>query len=118
MPKFTPPITPPTSTPETAEPPPLQRPSMNPLKQMRVLREIEKRPQPQLKSIPEHIDEFLQQKLLGTPYIWRGIRVRASATGTVEFEADGKTYESVDEVPDPEVRALIRAAVAEWEKTR
>ncbi len=106
----------PGSTPSSE--PPLLKPSMNPFKQRRILREMEKRPQVQLKTIPEIIDEFLQQKLMGTPLIWRGVRVKADPKGMVLFEVDGQSYERVDDVPDEDVRTLIRAALAEWEKTR
>jgi hypothetical protein len=106
----------PGSTPSSE--PPLLKPSMNPFKQRRILREMEKRPPVQLKTIPEIIDEFLQQKLMGTPLIWRGIRVKADAKGMVLFEVDSQSYERVDDVPDEDVRTLIRAALAEWEKTR
>jgi len=104
--------------PASSEPPPLVKPSMNPFKQRRILRELEKRPPVQLKTIPEIIDEFLQQKLMGTPLIWRGIRVKADAKGMVLFEVDSQSYERVDDVPDEDVRNVIRAALAEWEKTK
>jgi hypothetical protein len=92
---------------------------MNPFKQAQILRERAKQLEPiALKSIPEIIDEYLQQKLLGTPHIWRGIRVRADAKGGVVFEVDGLTYDAVDNVPDEEVRQLIKGAIAEWDSKR
>jgi hypothetical protein len=101
-----------------SELPPIRRPSMNPFTQARVLRELEKNPPIQLKSIPEQIDDFLQDKILGTPLIRRGIHVSAGAQESVVFEMEGKTYTSVDDIPDPEVQAVIRAAIAEWEQVR
>jgi hypothetical protein len=95
--------------------PPLPLPSMNPFKQMKVLKEMEKRPVAPLQSIPEIIDEYLQHKLLGTPHIWRGIRVKPGPKDTVLFEVDGLAYDSVDGVPDETVRALLREAIAEWD---
>jgi hypothetical protein len=103
----------------SAEMPPIPKPSMNPFKQAQVLRQRAKQLEPiQLKSIPEIIDEYLQQKLLGTPHIWRGIRVRSDAKGAVVFEVDGLTYDAVDTVPDEEVRTLIKGAIAEWDAKR
>lgn len=94
---------------------PLPLPSMNPFKQMRVLKELEKRPVAPLQSIPEIIDEYLQHKLLGTPHIWRGIRVKPGPKDTVQFEVDGQSYDAVEAVPDETVRALLREAIAEWD---
>jgi hypothetical protein len=115
-----PPAPPPSATPTTsAEMPPIPKPSMNPFKQARVLRERAKQLEPiPLKSIPEIIDEHLQQKLLGTPHIWRGIRVRGDAKGAVVFDVDGLTYDAVDAVPDEEVRNIIKSAIAEWDAQR
>lgn len=106
--------TPPVAAAPTA-PPPLPKPSMNPFKQRQILREMERRPAPVFKSIPEIIDEHLQQKLLGTPHIWRGIRVKPGPKDSVLFEVDGQAYDSVDAVPDEAVRTLLREAIAEWD---
>lgn len=129
MPAAAPPIAPPTARPPapppqtppttSAEMPPIPKPSMNPFKQAQVLRARAKQLEPiPLKSIPEIIDEYLQQKLLGTPHIWRGIRVRSDAKGGVVFDVDGLTYDAVDGVPDEEVRNLIKSAIAEWDTQR
>jgi hypothetical protein len=95
---------------------PLPAPSMNPFKQMQVLRELNKAQAAPVKSITEQIDEILQEKLSATPHHQRGIRVHSGPKGHALFSADGHDYDAVDNVPDAEVRGLIRAAVAEWEK--
>ena len=96
---------------------PLQRPSMNPLKQMQVLRERSRQPPPPpLKSIAEQIDEILQEKIAGTPHRQRGLHVSAGPQGHALFQLDGKAYEGVDDLPDAEARAIVRAAIAEWER--
>lgn len=117
---------PPTASPQPPAPtparktlsdlPPIQKPSMNPFKQAKVLKDMEKELGPAPKSIPEQIDEILQERLARTPHRGRGCRVYLSPKGGVVFELDGKTYEGVGDVPDPEVQAIIRSAVAEWEK--
>lgn len=94
----------------------LPPPSMNPFKQMLVLRDLKKVELPTIKTIAEQIDEILQEKLTATPHGDRGIRVTTGPKGHAVFSADGQNYEAVDSVPDDEVRGLIRAAVAEWEK--
>jgi hypothetical protein len=97
---------------------PLPPPSMNPFKQMAVLREINKNPPPPPKSITEQIDDVLQERMIGTPLVHRGLHVKPGPRGDAIFEADGQSYASVDELPDVEVRDVIRAAIAEWESKR
>ncbi len=96
-------------------PAPLLAPSMNPFKQMLVLRDLSKSQLPPLKSIAEQIDDILQEKLATTPHSQRGIRVHSGPKGNALFRADGQDYEAVESVPDDEVRTLIREAVTEWE---
>ena len=97
-----------------AEYKPLPAPSMNPFKQMAVLREIAKNPPPVLKGITEQIDDVLQGQIIGTPMIHRGLHVKPGPRGDAIFEADGQSYASVDELPDVEVRDVLRAAIMEW----
>ena len=97
---------------------PLPPPTMNPFKQMAVLREMAKNPPPPPKSITEQIDDVLQAQIIGTPMIHRGLHVKPGPRGDAIFEADGQNYASVDELPDVEVRDVIRAAIAEWESKR
>jgi hypothetical protein len=98
-----------------AEYKPLPPPTMNPFRQMAVMRELAKNPPPAPKTIMEQIDEVLQERIVGTPLIHRGLHVRSDTRGDAQFEADGQTYGSVDEVPDVEVRDAIKGAIAQWE---
>jgi hypothetical protein len=95
---------------------PLLAPSMNPFKQMLVLRDLAKTQLPPMKTIAEQIDEIVQEKLVDSPLAPRGIKVHTGPKGNALFSADGTDYEAVDSLPDDEIRGLIRAAVAEWEK--
>ena len=96
---------------------PLQLPSMNIFKQAQVLRERSKQPPPPPpKSITEQIDEILQEKIASTPHRQRGLHVSAGPQGHALFQLDGKAYEGVDDLPDAEARAIVRAAIAEWER--
>lgn len=66
-------------------------------------------------SMVGQIDEILQLKLTTTTFAGRGIRLQESPTGGVTVVVGGKNYEGVGDVPDAEVQAIIRAAIAEWE---
>ena len=102
-----------------AELPPPELPSMKPIQQFRKLRT--KQPPATkyvIKSITEQIEDHLQDKIAHTPLARRGVHVRSELQGNAVFLLDGKTYPSVDDVPDPEVRQVIREAISEWEKKK
>jgi len=93
----------------------LPPPTMNPFKQMQVLRELAKIPEAPTLTIAEQIDEVLQSRVEGTPLAQRGLRMRPSPRGDAIFDLDGRSYTSVGDVPDADVREVIRAAIAAWE---
>ncbi len=61
------------------------------------------------------IDAILQAKLAGTPLATRGIRLVESVQGGAMVIVGLQRYAGVGDVPDPEVQAVIRSAIAEWE---
>lgn len=67
-------------------------------------------------TIVGQIDAVLQARIASTPLANRRIQLTESPTGGVRVYVGLQYYEGVDTVPDPEVVAAIRAAIAEWEK--
>jgi hypothetical protein len=57
----------------------------------------------------------LQARLIGTPLEGRGIALSNSPEGGVLVYVGVDKYNGVDEVPDPQIKAAIRAAITEWE---
>ena len=73
------------------------------------------RPAAPANSIVAQIDSILQEHLVGTPLEGRGIFLAQSPEGGVNVYVGLTRYSGVDDVPDPEVKAAIRAAISEWE---
>lgn len=100
---------------------PLQLPSMNPLKQMSVLREREQKKAREKsegpQTIVEQIEAILIKRLIGSPFEGRGIHMRPGLHGAAHIDVDGRAYESVEDVPDPAIKEFIKSAIREWEKT-
>lgn len=76
----------------------------------------QEKPAPPPTSIVGQINLVLQEKLAGSPLEERGISLSQSAEGGVIVTIGVSQYFGVDEVPDADVKALIRAAIADWEK--
>jgi hypothetical protein len=71
------------------------------------------------RSIVEQIDEIVQAKLAGTPLAARGIKLEELPGAGLGIVNGAKTYNGINEIDDPEVKAIIRSAVQEWnEKNR
>jgi hypothetical protein len=73
-------------------------------------------PAPVFKSIATQINDILQERMVGTPFAARGITVSDGPDHGVLVTLDGIKYEGVKDVPDEDVRSIIRSAVVEWEK--
>ncbi|MFZ5856557.1 MAG: hypothetical protein ACOYZ6_06985 [Chloroflexota bacterium] len=67
-------------------------------------------------NIVAQIDEILQARLAHSSLANHAVRLTESPEGAVIVWVGLKKFAGVGEVPDPEVQAIIRAAIAEWEK--
>ncbi|MCX8063265.1 MAG: hypothetical protein N3D16_11850 [Anaerolineales bacterium] len=67
------------------------------------------------RSIAMQVDEILQRKLQETGWSGRGIRLMELPNKGMVVLIGLDQYATVDDVPDAEIRALIRASVSEWE---
>jgi len=106
--------TPPTAVPaQPASPPPQASPKPAAPKPATIAKED--RPSAPANSIVTQIDSILQARLAGTPLVERGIFLTQSPEGGVSVYVGLTRYDGVDAVPDPEVKAAIRAAITEWE---
>lgn len=75
----------------------------------------EDRPAAPANSIVSQIDTILQSHLAGTPLEERGIFLTQSLEGGVNVYVGLTRYNGIDDVPDPQIKAAIRAAISEWE---
>jgi pyruvate/2-oxoglutarate dehydrogenase complex dihydrolipoamide acyltransferase (E2) component len=74
-------------------------------------------PAPSSTSFIDEIEEILQASLLALPAsLPYEVHVLGGENGVLRIEVGNSTYNSPDEVPDPQIRQLIKSAVAEWEK--
>ena len=96
--------------------PPTQPVRVNPVDMFaRALQSEVRTPPAAQKSIPAQIDEILQEKLIDSPLAERGIRLMELPSKGLVVMVGLQQYSGVDEVPDPEIRAIIRQSVADWE---
>jgi hypothetical protein len=66
-------------------------------------------------SIVSQIDSILQARIAGTPLEDKGVFLAQSSEGGVMVYVGLTKYMGLDDVPDPEIKAAIRAAITEWE---
>ena len=98
--------------------PPPPPPKIDALHGLRTLLKNEIKTPDQIKSVSivAMIDDVLQAKIPSTPFFGKGIRLEEGSFGEVIVYVDKNRYPSVEAVPDPEIQALIKSAIAEWEK--
>jgi len=74
-------------------------------------------PAPSPTSFIDEIEEILQGYIEGlSAPLPCDVHVLSSETGILQIKVGADAYDRPDEVPDPQIRQMIKAAVAEWEK--
>ena len=93
-------------------------PRIDALRGLRTLLKNEIKSPSEMKSISivSMIDDVLQDKLLGSNLAGRGIRLEEGGSGEVIVFVGPHRYSGVDAVPEPEIQAMIRGAIKDWEK--
>ena len=66
------------------------------------------------KSLAAQVDEILQEKLAGSDLAGRGIRIMDTPSADLIVMVGLSKYDGIEAIPDPEIQAIIREAVAEW----
>ena len=94
---------------------PTPQPPLQPIAQAPAIIAKEDRPSAPATSIVGQIDSVLQERLAGTSLQERGVFLAQSPDGGVMVYVGLTKYMSVDDVPDAEIKAAIRAAITEWE---
>lgn len=91
------------------------RPILNPLSVFaRVLQPLPESEKPSLNVVAQ-INTILQENLEDSPLKQRGILLTEKPDHSMVVMIGLDKYNSVDEVPDEEVRKVIRQAVSQWE---
>lgn len=67
-------------------------------------------------SIAAQVDAILQEKLKGTELEKRGVRLMELPGKGMVVMIGLDQYDTVEDVPFPEIKALLKSAVAEWER--
>jgi hypothetical protein len=73
-----------------------------------------KKAPPVTKSLVDEVNEILERKLVESGLTHRGVRLSEDREGSVRVYIGIQGY-SMDEIPDPDIREVIRQAVDEWE---
>jgi len=70
------------------------------------------------RSFVDEIEDILQRFILTYPsFIGKKVHVRTGPSGGIRIQVENKFYDTPDDIPDPEIRELIKMAIQEWEKS-
>ncbi len=88
----------------------------NPMQKLKRWQKADLPPVPEI-NIAGAIEAYLQHKLGQTPeYAGRSIHIYPAPGGGVSIEVDGKYFEAVSDVTDPEIREYLSNTISEWQE--
>ncbi len=88
----------------------------NPMQKLKRGRKADLPPVPEI-NIAGAIGAYLQHKLSQTPeYSNHSIHIYPAPGGGVSIEVDGKYFEAVSDVSDPEIREFLSNTISEWQE--
>jgi hypothetical protein len=68
-------------------------------------------------NLVQEISDILEEMIAASPEMTgHSIGLINVPTGGIGFAVDGKVYHDLSEIPNPEIRAMIRKATQEWER--
>jgi hypothetical protein len=103
------------AAPIPAQQPVPSRPTITPATPRSPVMAKEDRPSTPATSIVGQIDSVLQARIAGTALEERGVFLTQSPEGGVMVYVGLTKYLAIDDVPDSDIKAAIRAAITEWE---
>ncbi len=69
-------------------------------------------------NLADEINKIVQARLVSSPLTnVAKIEILSDLSGGIRINVDGHIYSSPDDVPDPEAKELIKAAIKQWERS-
>ena len=113
------PISRPIQTPPVTAPIPQPPPELKPIPATLTLNPQKPKLSPEqefkLLSMVKQIDFVLQKRIAGTPLESLGIHLNDTLHGGLEVQIGSQKFETIDDVPDENIKSAIRGAISEWE---
>jgi hypothetical protein len=69
-------------------------------------------------NLAEQINQIAQTNLSHSPLAaTTKLEIQSDPAGGIQIKVNGQVYHSPDDIPDPEVRTLIKDSIKQWEKS-
>jgi hypothetical protein len=94
---------------------PIERPSL--MGSLRRKRKKSSAEPPSSLNLADEVNRIFQDKLKSSGLRGTDARVEARSDGSVRIRVGPVYYNSPDEVPDPQLRQMLKLSVAEWEES-
>jgi len=69
-------------------------------------------------NLAGEINQIVQTRLMASPLAeTTQIEILSDPSGGIRIKVNGQIYASPDDVPNPEIKALIKESIKQWERT-